>query len=158
MSPQENKAELLKYLDETRAKTNAVLDVLSPNWVFDTGTNRRVRDLVAILTAWELEGVECLRALFKGETYKITGWDGLDAYHQQAVTERQDLPTAQLYGDFKAAHIRFKSLVRKFPDDKLDRKFVFPWGAIGNLETLVTSLGHHEESHCFDLIESTRSG
>ena len=85
-------------------------------------------------------------------------WDGLDAYHLQAVTERQDLPTAQLYGDFKAAHIRFKSLVRNFPDDKLDRKFVFPWGAIGNLETLVTSLGHHEESHCFDLIESTRSG
>ena len=158
MSPQEDKTELLKYLDETRAKTKAVLDVLNPDRVFDAGKDWRVRDVIAILTAWELEGVECLRALYKGETYKITGWDGLDAYHQQVVDDRKDLPIAQLYGDFEAAHIRFKSLVRKFPDDKLDRKFVFPWGAIGTLEILVTSLGHHEESQCFDLIESTRSG
>jgi hypothetical protein len=157
MSPQEDKAELLKYLDKTRAKTNAVLDVLNPDQVFDAGKGWRVRDVIAILTAWQLEGVTCLQALSKGETYKIADWDGLDSYHHQAIKNRESLPIAQLFGDFEAAHIRFKSLVRKFPDDKLDRKFVFPWGAIGTLETLVTALGHHEESHCFDLIESTRS-
>ncbi|NDJ52850.1 MAG: ClbS/DfsB family four-helix bundle protein [Chloroflexi bacterium] len=147
----QNKAELLDHLEDCRVKTSGVLENLSPNLIVYEDGHWRVRDLVAHITSWNLEGVRGLRAALKGEQYRISGWNGLDDYNRRMVEAAHHASQAQVYGDYEAAHIQLRGLVRKVPDEKLETMFLFPWGAPGSVITLITGLVHHEGTHRVDL-------
>ncbi len=155
MSPQD-KAGLLRLLDETRDQTLAALtevDLDTP--VYPEG-GWLVRDVVGHLALWEEQVCLSLQAYSEGSEYSIPGFSDVDAYNNQDVERRRKQSVEQVLADFNAARARMKSLIEALPPDKLSSDILCPWGSRSMIAAVIQDMAQHEAEHCRDIVEAAR--
>ena len=102
-------ARLLRALDGVTEEQAARVG-LNPNW--------SVKDALAHITAWELEGAKALGQVLE-EGYEPRRWDdeAINSFNSEAVEERLGHSMAEVTGEFNATHERVLELLGRLPED-----------------------------------------
>lgn len=131
--------ELLEQVRASHAKLTAALDGLTDEEAVRAGLNPEwsVKDALAHITAWELEGAEVVRQIQQG-TYerKPFNQEIIDRFNAEAVESRRGLTMGQARGEFDEAHAAFVRLLEALPEEVDERAPVYKF-------TEAVAIRHH---------------
>ncbi|HEV2705100.1 MAG TPA: maleylpyruvate isomerase N-terminal domain-containing protein [Pyrinomonadaceae bacterium] len=120
--------ELLAQVHASHAKLTAALDGLTDEQATRTGLNPQwsVKDALAHITAWELEGAEAIRQLQQG-TYerKPFNQETIDRFNAEAVESRRGLTMPEARREFDEAHAAFVRLLESLPEEVEERSPIY---------------------------------
>lgn len=142
------KTELLERVREGRAKLGSALDGLSEEEATRTGLNPQwsVKDALAHVVAWELEGASIIRAI-QERTGKPAPLDKeqIDAFNARAVEERRERTMREVSDELDAAHGEMERLIESLPDEVNESSMTYKY-----IEGVTF---HHHESHATQIEE-----
>jgi hypothetical protein len=152
----QDKASLLRLLDETRAQTLAALAKVDPDTPVYPEGGWLVRDVVGHLALWEEQVCLSLQAYSEGREYSIPNFSDENVYNEQDVERRRKQSVEQVLADFSAARARMKSLIEALSADQLSGDILCPWGSRSVTAVMIQHMAEHEAEHCQHIIEATR--
>lgn len=116
--------ELLARVRASHEKLTAAIDGLTDEAAGRVGVNAQwsVKDALAHITAWELEGAETIRQLQAG-TYerKSFNQETVDRFNAEAVESRRGLTIEQARSEFEEAHAAFVRVLETLPEEVEER-------------------------------------
>ena len=122
------KTELLGRVSAAREEMERALEGLSEEDATRAGlnTNWSVRDALAHVVAWEIEGARAIEGIRAG-TYAPRRFDkeSIDAFNEQAVAERRDRTFAEVRSEFEEAHRRMTEVLEALPEEVEERTPVY---------------------------------
>ena len=122
------KTELLGRVSAAREEMERALEGLSEEDATRRGlnTNWSVRDALAHVVAWELEGARAIEGIRAG-TYAPRPFDkeSIDAFNEQAVAERSGRTFAEVRSEFEEAHRRMTEVLESLPEEVEERTPVY---------------------------------
>jgi hypothetical protein len=150
----DEKKRLSKWLDETREKTAAALKGIDPNLMIYADAGWRVKDIIAHLTAWEVEVTTSVRAYASGRSYSIFNYEDDDTYNKQAYLNSRDMPAGQIFGDWAAIRAGLKTAIRAIPPARFGGEIMCPWHETSTIEHIVKDMVNHEDEHLQDILKA----
>ena len=114
-------------------------------WIKEA-TGRRVRDVLAHVAAWELEAARSLEAYAAGSVWKHEPFD-VDGLNQTFFEQYRDWSDDQVRALLAQSHAALADATRSLSDDQVIGELVYPWGARGDVETLLLDMWNHEHHH-----------
>ena len=146
----ESKEKLIGWLAESHQNFENLVSQVDPNLEIYPGWT--ISAILAHFTGWDHAAVVSLNTLAAGGIPSVVAEGDHDLYNLITVTEREALRFEQIYQDWQNPHEQLKIAIRNLPPEKMEAKFVFPWGQVGNIEDLVIGLtAEHEVSHLQDI-------
>ena len=122
------KTELLERVRAAREAMERALEGLSEEDATRKGLNPNwsVRDALAHVVAWEIEGANAIEGLRAG-TYAPRPFDkeAIDLFNDQAVTERRGRTFAEVRAEFEEAHTRMTGVLESLPEEIEERTPVY---------------------------------
>lgn len=152
MTPEETRKHLFVRLDETRQQTVHRLKAVDPLRVIYPEMGWRVKDIIAHLTAWEVEVATSLRAYAGGKAYQIENFPGDDIYNDRMFRKYYDLSAEDIFDDWDAVRAGFKSSIRAIDPEYLDGQILCPWGKYSSLTGIVDDMIAHEQEHLQNIL------
>jgi hypothetical protein len=150
----DEKAQLLRALDDSRAELWAILEDIDPAAEIYPGWNKR--DFFAHLAGWEAWIFETFRngAYVPYDHKRYTTVDDANAAF---VAERQSLSleTAKLEAEINRFAIR--QMLADAPADDYHRPFPFPWGE-EDIAGFTTGAITHERDHAREILAMKQAG
>lgn len=114
------KTELLERVRESHGKLTAALDGLSEEEATRIGLNENwsVRDALAHIAAWEIEGARILEELQRG-TWKPQKFDMqmIDDFNARATDERRMRSMEEVRAEYDEVHRRMEERLAALPDE-----------------------------------------
>jgi hypothetical protein len=114
------KTELLERTRAAHGKLVGALDGLTEEMAARVGVTSQwsVKDVLAHITAWELEGARAISEIQAGtyQPQKFTR-ERIDQFNAQATGERKDRLLAEARAEFDAAHRRMEQIIASLPDE-----------------------------------------
>lgn len=142
------KAELLERVRAGRAKLDRALDGLTEAQAMQTGLNPQwsVKDALAHVVAWELEGASIVRAI-RERTGKPPRLDKqqIDDFNARAVEQRRARTMREVSDELDAAHGEMERLIESLPDEVDESSATYKY-----IEGVTF---HHHESHAAQIEE-----
>lgn len=118
------KTELLERVRAAREEMGRALEGLSEEDATRPGLNQNwsVRDALAHVVAWELEGARAVEGLRAG-TYAPRPFDKetINSFNEQAVSERRGRSFAEVRAEFEEAHARITGVLESLPEEIEER-------------------------------------
>lgn len=145
----EEKARLIRDLDEAREKMRAVLvDIdreveIYPHW--------QIKHVLAHIAGWDDAVIASLHAHAAGEDPATPAIRGIDFYNAQTVAEREALSYDLIVKEWELSREQFKSIIREMSPEKLGVPLVFPWGGTGTVAQIVEIFAEHEIEHAEEI-------
>jgi uncharacterized protein (TIGR03083 family) len=122
------KTELLERVRAAREEMERALEGLSEEDATRPGLNPNwsVRDALAHVVAWEIEGANAIEGLRAG-TYSPRPFDKetIDLFNEQAVAERRRRTFAEVRSEFEDAHERMTGVLESLPEEVEERTPVY---------------------------------
>jgi uncharacterized protein (TIGR03083 family) len=122
------KAELLERVRAAHGEMERALEGLSEEDATRAGLNPNwsVRDALAHVVAWEIEGANAIEGIRAG-TYVPRPFDHetIDLFNEQAVSERRGRTFAEVRAEFDRAHRRMTGVLEALPDEVEERTPVY---------------------------------
>jgi uncharacterized damage-inducible protein DinB len=141
--------ELVAQLQQARSEMIAHLDEIDKNRkIYPLWT---IREILAHIAGWDDAIIASLRAHIAGREPGTPASRGIDAYNAESVTTREGLDYDHIYREYLHTRDTLIDLVNTMPLEKAFQPFIMPWGAEGNLESLLKIFIHHEIEHAGDL-------
>jgi uncharacterized protein (TIGR03083 family) len=116
--------ELLAVLETARARLDAALDGLDPDELTVPGPvgEWSVKDLLAHITAWDVDLLTNLGKFKRGQKPGRTAWDsdGIQAQNTAWHAELKDRPLERVVADFDSVHEQLLRQVRGLTDAELE--------------------------------------
>lgn len=114
------KTELLERVRAAHGKLTTALDDLTEEQATRVGLNAQwsVKDALAHIAAWELEGVRIIGEIQQG-TWKPQKLDQqlIDDFNARATEERRNLSMEQVRAEFNSAHRKMEDTLAALPDE-----------------------------------------
>ncbi len=136
------KTELLERVRVAHGEMERALEGLSEEDATRAGLNPNwsVRDALAHVVAWELEGARAIEGLRAG-TYTPRPFDKetIDRFNEEAVSERRGRTFAEVRAEFDDAHRRMTGVLETLPDEIEERTPVYKFAE----GTTLKHLSHH---------------
>jgi hypothetical protein len=151
------KKHFWRMLDESRQKTLAALQGVDPRLMVYPEGGWRVQDVIAHLTAWEMEVATSLRAHATGKSYAIVGFTDDDSYNDQVFRRTKDAPKEQIYADWDAIRAAFKTAIRSIPSARFDKLILCPWNKKSTIDGIVKDMINHEAEHLQDILMAVKA-
>jgi hypothetical protein len=157
-----DKKYLLGLLSESHSAVREAVSAVDPNIRVYTGdssgTEWRVRDIVAHIATWDSVVAKSLLGYGDGTVYLIPNWDkNEDLFNLQAVLEQRELTPQQLYAQWEDSHDEFKTAVQAIPDDQFPGDLLYPWGdERGTIADLVKYMTDHALEHRDEIVGATQ--
>ena len=146
----ESKEKLIGFLEESHQNIEKLVSQVNPNLEIYPGWT--INAILAHFTGWDRAVIASLNALAAGGVPSVVAEGDHDLHNQTSVSEREALSFEQVYQDWQNTHRQLKIAIRDLPPEKMEAKFVFPWGQVGSIEDLVIGLtAEHEVSHLQDI-------
>ncbi len=134
--------ELLERVRAGRTRLDGALDGLTEEAATRVGLNPQwsVRDALAHVVAWELEGVRIIRAIQDrtGKPPRLTH-EMIDDFNARAVEERRARSLREVADELDAAHGAMVSLIESLPEEVDETSATYKY-----IEGVTF---HHHESH-----------
>ena len=122
------KTELLERVRSAREAMERALEGLSEEDATRAGLNPNwsVRDALAHVVAWEIEGANAIEGIRAG-TYAPRPFDKetIDLFNEQAVAERRGRTFAEVRAEFEEAHTRMTGVLESLPEEIEERTPVY---------------------------------
>jgi uncharacterized protein (TIGR03083 family) len=116
--------ELLAVLETARARLDGALDGLEPDELTVPGPvgEWSVKDVLAHITAWDVDLLTNLGNFKRGQKPGRTAWDssGIQAQNTAWYAELQDRPLERVVADFDGVHEQLLRQVRGLTDAELE--------------------------------------
>jgi len=148
----EQKETFRRMLAESRAKFEAALRDMDPQQVVYAESGWRVKDIIAHITAWELEVTTSLRAYNEGREYTIPGYTTDDAYNADIFRQYQHRPMEQLRADWGAVRAGMVAAIRAIPATRFEGQIMCPWNKYSAIDGIVRDMVNHEAEHLDDIL------
>jgi hypothetical protein len=146
----ESKAKLIGWLEESHQNIENLVSQVDPNLEIYPGWT--ISAILAHFTGWDHAAIVSLNTLAAGGVPTVVAEGDHDLHNLTTVAQREALPFEQIYQDWQNTHEQLKIAIRDLPPEKMEAKFVFPWGQVGDLEDLVLGLtNEHEAIHLQDI-------
>jgi uncharacterized damage-inducible protein DinB len=145
-----NKDELLAALEDSRAAIDEVLADLDPNALETAGVSGAwsVKDVLAHLTAWQVEILTNLGLAQRGQKPSRTVWDDatIEAQNQAWYQQYRNRPLERVTADYDGVH---RQMVRKVTSlAEKDLAAPLPWSRGRSLsQYIVEDVVEHEAEH-----------
>ncbi len=144
-----NADQLIEELDQARQAMRGLLHDLeaahaSSQELYPTWT---IKELLAHLAGWDDACIASLQALLHDHLPDTPAARGIDLYNASTIAERAELPLERVIQEWEQTREVFKQAIRDLPPEKLVQPFVFPWGPIDTLDSLVLIFAEHEKEH-----------
>jgi hypothetical protein len=114
------KTEIQERVSAAHAKLLQALSGLTEEEATQKGLNPQwsVRDALAHITAWEIEGARRVRAIQAG-TYQPDKLNraAIDDFNARAVEDRQHLSLREATDEFTTAHQEMENLIESLPEE-----------------------------------------
>ena len=118
-----NKTELLERVHNAHAKLVSALDGVSEEQATRTGLNPNwsIKDALAHVAAWEIEGVRVLSDIQAG-TWKPQKFDqqSIDDFNARAVESRRSSSMSEVRAEFDEAHREMERAIETLLPDEVD--------------------------------------
>lgn len=114
------KSELLEMVGGAHAQLARALEGLTEEESARTGLTPKwsVRDALAHITAWELEGARVLQAIIDGtQRPRRYGGEEIERFNEEAVAARRGRSLAELVAEADAAHASMLATVGRLPEE-----------------------------------------
>jgi len=128
-----NKAELLEYLAQGRARLLAAIEGLSEEEMTTSGVvgDWSVKEILAHIAAWDKETTAVIERAISQEhpefDYTIRGRRGFAKWNAQEVEKRRAMSVGQILAEMEEAREGVIELTHQLSDEDLGRRFVPPW-------------------------------
>lgn len=139
-------------LDESRDKTRLALDGMDGEKIIYAESGWRLKDIIAHLTAWELEVTTSIRAYNEGKEYTIADFTSDDAYNAVIFQRYHETPFAQTEADWGAVRAGLISAMRAIPAGRFDGQIMCPWKLYSAIDGIVRDMVNHEADHLKDIL------
>jgi hypothetical protein len=146
------KADLRRILDESREKTRTALKGINAEKIVYAASGWRVKDIIAHLTAWELEAATSIRAYTDGKEYTIPDFTDDDAYNETIFRRYYHVPFAQSEADWEAVRAGLISAIWAIPAERFDGQIMCPWKLTSDIKGIVRDMVNHEAEHLQDML------
>lgn len=142
--------ELIAAYENSRAKMIAHLDEIDKNRkIYPLWT---IREILAHLSGWDDATITYIRAVLDGKEPGITSAvQSLDIYNAETVSTREGLDYDHIYREYIETRKVLLDLIRRYPEDWVNKNFTLPWGPQGSLADMVETFAPHEEEHAEDV-------
>jgi hypothetical protein len=147
----ERAAELIQLLTEARRSMLSALEGVDKNAEVFPGWP--VKNFLAHLAGWDEATVTALRAHREGRYYEIPAFRGIDDYNGRSVETRRDLSYEQVYAEWELVRRNLIEALKDMPPEKMEERFLLPWGRRGTVAALVKVMIDHEVEHCQDVLK-----
>jgi len=143
------KADLIKGLDERRAKASAFVETVSPDLHVHDDTDWSAKDLITHLTAFEEDMIEAIQTFMDGGTYRldIRGESSIDGFNEIRRQEQASITWEQALQQWETVRDQLRGVIIAFPENQLDTPFSTPFIMKYNLLQAVKGCGVHEKIH-----------
>ena len=139
-------------LDESRAKTRSALEGVDSEKVIYAESGWRVKDILAHLTAWEVEVTTSIRAYNEYKEYTIPDFTSDDDYNEMIFRRYYYTPVAQTLADWEAVRAGLISAIRAIPPERFDGQIMCPWKKYSAIDGIVRDMVNHEAEHLHDIL------
>ncbi len=120
-----SKAQAVERLERERARLEDLVATLDPEAMLEPGVvgEWSVKDVLAHLADWESHMLAWVAAARRGE--HVSGpesgltWHQLKEFNQGVFERHRHEPLARVLADFRAAHVRFMTLVTAMPEAEM---------------------------------------
>jgi hypothetical protein len=142
---------LIQRMDETRARTEAVLERVEPDR--EIYPQWRLQDMLAHLTGWDEVTIDCLQAHAAGRPLARPAIHSLDAYNASTVGARKDAGYEQVLAEWRQTRKKLRSLIAQMPVELFKQPVRVPWGESAPVTALLEMFREHEEEHLTDILQ-----
>ena len=140
---------LIQRYESSRAKMIEHLDEIDRNRkIYPLWT---VREIIAHLSGWDDATIGFVRSVIDGSTPATPAIRGIDIYNAETVATREGLSYDQIYREYIETRKVLLDLIRVMPEDKVNQKFILPWGDEGTMIDMVDIFEEHEIEHAEDV-------
>lgn len=128
-----NKAELLEYLTQGRARLLSAIEGLGEEEMTISGVvgDWSVKEVLAHIAAWDKESKAVIERAISQEQpkfdYTISGRRGFAKWNAQEVEKRRAMSVGQILAEMEEAREGLIELTRQLSDEELSRRFIPPW-------------------------------
>ena len=144
------KDTLIQLLDDSHQRVAQMVNQVDRNLEIYPGWT--MREVLAHFNGWDEAVVTSLKAHAAGQVPTVVADGDHNAYNADTMDARADLSFEHIYQVWQNTHEQLKIVILEMPPEKLEEKFIFPWGQTGNIEDLVIGLTtQHEVSHMKDI-------
>ena len=146
----ESKAKLIGRLTESHLQIEELVPQVDQNLEIYPGWT--IGAILAHFTGWDNAVIVSLNTLAADGVPIVVAEGDHDLYNRTTVAQREALRFEKIFQDWQNTHEQLKIAIRDLPPEKMEAKFVFPWGQVGNIEDLVIGLtAEHEVYHMQDI-------
>jgi hypothetical protein len=141
--------EIINILENSRARMLAYLEEIDKNRkIYPLWT---VREILAHLSGWDDAVIAFIQSLMEGNTPATPAARGIDSYNAETVATREGLDYDHIFREYLETRKILMKLLREVPDEKINTRYILPWGDPGTLVDIINIFGPHEDEHAEDI-------
>lgn len=113
-----------------------------------------LKDLLGHLADWERVDVEGLRDMAPGRPPDAEEVTDIDGWNHERVEARRSQPWDDTWADLHDTRAELIHILQGMVQERLHRRYRFPWGAEGTANDWLTAFVTHDSDHARDSREA----
>jgi len=155
------RSEIIAQISASREAHITAIQGIDPHLVVHPDSGWTVKDLIAHISAWELETVHALRALRRGETYGILDFDldDSDAFNQRCYERDCLLPWELVVSRWFVVRADLETAIWRLGDEQLAGEMLSHYGSgrMNSVLAYITGIEDHEKEHFEEIYAAKRA-
>ena len=149
--PADNRAILLRHLNETHQAIEELLAVIDP--IKEIYPGWTIKEILAHLSGWDDACIDALRMHELDHSPSTPAIHSLDKYNELSVFSRKGLTYDQILKEWRVTRKILCEIIEGLPEGKFLEPVAVPWGKKITVSKLLEIFIHHDKEHSMDIIE-----
>ena len=142
---------LTKKMELARGRLDATMQKIAPQ--DDIYPSWKLKQLMDHITGWDELLASSFRTHSRGDPPIILEDRGIDRYNEESILARKGLSLESSRKPYDEARHEVLEVLHAMPLEKLNQKFLSPWGDLCSIASVLKIFISHEIDHTDDLEE-----